>query len=247
MRALPVLASALVLCVPLPSVAQEAAGEDERAKRLAQLPVAELIASAQRKVGELGTYKLRLIKQERVGGKLLPQQTMELFIQQAPLAIIGEVVAGPAKGRRLLYNAALRTDEFRVKEAGILGAAGPVWIGLEHRMTRRDTRHPATNLGYAPVLALIEQDFKKGRAAGGHVRKDEGFVGDSYCMLYTAPKGVKDLYADKARLCVDPVSLLPTLIETFDSEGLMERLAFQLRDARVKTTGVEFTVKGAGL
>ena len=272
MRALPAIAFAFALGASKLVAAQEAEGQeplplndlaklssserrqllsalsrDDQAKALAQFPVGDLLSTGLKRVGELGTYRLRLIKEERVDGKLLPQQTMDLLVQQAPLAILAEVVAGPAKGRRLLYNAALRTDEFRVKEAGLLGAAGAVWIGLDNKMTRRDTRHRATNLGYSPVLSMIETYFVKAQPVGGYARKDEGFGENGYCMLYTAPAAAKGLYATKARLCVDPVELLPTRVETWDGEGLLERLTFELKATRVKTPEDQFTPKGAGL
>src|SRR5688572_20936217 len=56
------------------------------AERLRATSPEELIVLGREGVRRLGTYRARLMKQERVGGKVLPAQTMEVIVQPAPRA-----------------------------------------------------------------------------------------------------------------------------------------------------------------
>ena len=221
---------------------------EEQAKLLARTSAKDLLSLGQRRVKELGAYRLRLTKEERVDGEVHAPQVMSLLIQSKPLAVRGEVVAGPSKGRRFLYNHAIRPRELRAREPGLLSIAGAVWVNVDSKMTRRDTRHPVTNLGYAPVLEIFQSDIRKAEAHGGHAREDEGFdASGAYCMKFTAPKAAKDLYAQKARICFDALDGLPAKIEVWDAEGLLERLAFKLEKTKVPDAAKALTLEGAGL
>ncbi len=238
----------LELSTPERRAALTKLSREEQAKLLAKTSATELLSLGQRRVKELGTYRLRLTKEERVDGELHAPQIMSLLIQSQPLAVRGDVVAGPSKGRRFLYNHAIRPGELRAREPGLLGLAGAVWVDVDSKMTRRDTRHPVTNLGYGPVLEIFQSDIRKAAAHGGHAREDEGFDGSgAYCMKFVAPKAAKDLYARKARICFDAVDGLPAKIEVWDAEGLLERLAFKLEKSSVPGAAVELTPEGAGL
>jgi hypothetical protein len=194
-------------------------------ERLRATPPDDLITLGREGVRRLGTYRARLLKQERVGGKLLPAQSMEIIVQPAPRAQRLEYVEGPKKGRKVIWTDK-RPGEMLVREAGILGIAS-LWIDLNGGLAHGDTNHSVTELGFGPLLDLVASDLRKGRAYGGHVRKDEGFDGSgAYCMEYTAPPGAKDLYAQRTRLCVDAKLGIPVKIEVYDRQGFLERYEY---------------------
>lgn len=195
------------------------------AERLRNTSPEDLITLGHEGVRRLGTYRARLLKQERVDGKVLPAQTMEIVVQPTPRAQRLEYVAGPKTGRRVIWTHK-RPDEMLVREAGILGLTS-LWIDLDGRLARGDTNHSIKELGFAPLLDLVNSDLRKARAHGGHLRKDQGFDDSgAYCMEYTAPAGATGLYAQRTRLCVDAKLALPVKIEVHDQRGFLERYEY---------------------
>lgn len=200
-----------------------------------------------RTVDGLGIYRVTLEKAERVDGEVLPPQTLELLVREKPQAIYVEFVKGPAKGRRILYNSELRKDELRVKEAGILGFAGALWLSLDSGMTRKDSNHPVNMLGFGPMVALLEKEIATARPFGGLRRTSAGFENGLWCSRYEAPPGAKGLYAKWTRICGDPVVGLPSTIEVHDAKGFRERLRFTNVRREKRPPPGAFTLEGHGL
>ncbi|MFN7133805.1 MAG: DUF1571 domain-containing protein [Myxococcales bacterium] len=198
-------------------------------------------------VAGLGVYRVKLEKVERVDGKLVGPQTLELLIREKPQAIYAEYVAGPAKGRRLLYSAELKKDALRVREAGMLGFAGAVWLSLDSGLVRKDSNHAVTELGLSPLLGLLGRELEKAKAFGGLKRTVEGVRDGLYCNRYDAPPGAKGLYAKSTRICGDPVTGLPAYVEVHDDEGLLEKLTYSNVRPNQKVPADAFTLEGARL
>jgi hypothetical protein len=198
---------------------------DALAVELRSMSPHQLVALGREGVRRLGTYRARLSKRERVGGKVLPPQTIELLVRPSPPALRLEYVAGPKAGRKVVWTAK-RPNQMHVREAGILGVMS-VWLDVDGRLARGDTNHAVTELGFAPLLDLIAGDLLKAEAHGGHHRRDEGFDATRrYCMVFTAPAGAQDLYAQRTRLCVDPRLAVPVEIEAQDRAGFLEHYRY---------------------
>lgn len=228
--------------VPVPVVAPAPVG-------LAAVDDDELLRRELAAVAALGTYRMRFTKNERKPRGMTGVQVMELLVRQSPsFAVVGEVVAGPSLGRRFLYNAALRTDELRVREGGLFGVVGGLWIGVDSSLARTDTNHPITNLGLAPILNNVAKDFARGAALGGHTRVDEGFDADgAWCMRWRAPPGALGLYCTQSFFCVDPRTFLFTRAEISDEKGVFESLRFEIIAQNLRVPDAAFTPEGAGL
>jgi hypothetical protein len=195
------------------------------AERLSATTPEDLIVLGREGVRRLGTYRARLLKQERVDGKLLPAQTMEVIVQTAPRAQRLDYVEGPKAGRHVIWTEK-RPSEMLVREAGILGITS-LWIDLSGRLAHGDSNHNVTELGFGPLLDLVSSDLRKGSAQGGLTRKNEGFDGSGcFWMEYTAPPGAKGLYAQRTRLCVDAKLGLPVKIEVHDARGFLEKYEY---------------------
>jgi hypothetical protein len=84
-------------------------------------------------------------------------------------------LAGPFKGRELVYNVhVLGSDKLRVREGGLLGIV-PVTIALDAPVARRGTNHLVSEVGFSHLLSLIEKDYTKA-APRGHIRRvNHGF------------------------------------------------------------------------
>ena len=219
---------------------------DEQARMLASLSALQLATISRAALATLGSYEGELTKQERVNGKILPAQVMRVGIREKPFAARLEVIAGPAKGRRVVYNSQNRPGELRVREAGILGYTGAHWLDINGSLARDDTAHPITDLGFGNALRIIFSDIAAAEAAGGMVRHDEGFDADgNYCLRTEAPPAART-YALKSRLCFEPLRGLPVFAEDHDAKGFMERLSWKNVRSR-KFTDADFMPEAMGL
>lgn len=193
----------------------------------ATTPVEVLLEAGKAAAAQMGTYEAHVVKRERVSGKMLKPQAIHLTVRQSPRAVRLEILDGPAKGRRVVYDSQVKKNELRVREAGVLGLAGPMWIDVNSGLTRSDTNHPIMDFAFTNIIGVLEDSFRKGEALGGYARKDEGFdAAGRYCITFTAPAGGQHLYATRARICMDPVLALPVIMEIDDAQGPLERFAF---------------------
>jgi hypothetical protein len=218
------------------------------AESLRTMSTEALLAHARAAVANLGDYRVRLVKQERVKGKVLPPQTLEATVRARPPAIRIEFRAGPAAGRKLLYNAALRPGEMRVREPGLLGMAGALWIGLDNPLARGDTNRRVTDLGFAPFIDLLARDFELARPAGGHTQRDAGLdASGRWVVTFVAPTGARGLSAETAKLTIDLALGMPIVLESRDANGLVESYRYELLDQQLNLKDEVFTPEGAGL
>ncbi len=130
-----------------------------------------LLGSAKRAIDGIDGYTATLEKEERIGRKMQGKETISLKVRQEPSAVYMRWVAGPHKGREILYNAArLGADKVRVREAGLLGVM-PVTIAIDGVAARRGTNHLVTEVGLKPLVELIEKDFLKA-APHDHIKRN---------------------------------------------------------------------------
>lgn len=219
---------------------------EEQAALFKGMTSEQLVQIGEESLRGMPSYQAELVKQERVKGKILPAQTMMLEVREQPFAVRLQVIDGPAKGRKVLYNSTLKPHEIRAKEAGLLGFAGALWVDKDGSLAKGDTNHPITDLGFANLLRIIGGDLKAAAPAGGMQREDLGFDGDGlYCLRTTPPKGVKS-YAAHSKLCFDPNLGLPVKVEVEDVHGFLERFAF--KNVKPRTfTDADFQPEAFGL
>lgn len=220
------------------------AGEDG----YAGVPVEVLIARGRKAVEALGIYRDRMVKRERVGGKILPAQTVELLVRTQPFAVRFDFVAGPGTGRRVLYNTLVRADAMRVRESGMLTLFGALWIGTDSSLAFGETNHRATDSGFSAMIDQIQADFEKAKPQGGFSRKDLGWnERGRWCVLFTAPKGGTGLKAETCKICLDRATVLPMELEISDRQGFLE--SYYHSDVRPRQAdGAEgLTLEGAKL
>lgn len=199
--------------------------EAELAARLRATSPQELVALGREGVRRLGSYRARLTKQERVRGEVLPAQTIEMLVRPSPRAFRLEYLIGPKAGRKIIWTET-RPKQMLVREAGLLGLMS-VWLDVDGDLARRDTNHPVTDLGFGPLLDIMATDLARAAPYGGHQRQDEGFDPTGrYCIVFVAPRGAANLYAQRTRLCVDPRLALPVELEVHDRSGFLERYRY---------------------
>jgi hypothetical protein len=206
-----------------------------------------VFADVRAAVGKLGVYRALVTKSERVRGKVIGPQTAEVWVRESPRALRMTFLDDNGKpGRRLVYNEQVRAGEMLVREAGLLGHVS-VWVDINGWLSRRQSNHGVRDVGFGPLLDLVDRDRAAARAAGGHARLDEppgaGPDGTS-CLIFIAPPGARPLYAARTRLCFQPDSHLPVLIEVQDRGGFLERYLWRQVQPRQSVPANHFTPEG---
>ena len=193
---------------------------------LRSTPPSLLLTLSAQAVVALGSYQYIMVKQERIRGTLLGEQTIRTTIQEAPNAIRLEYLKGPAAGRKLIYNTAIKKNEFRVREAGFFAIVGRLWIPLDSDLSKNDSNHTVAEAGLGSLVRRLQADQKLAGARLGV--EHEGWNADGYfCSMYVLPDGGKGFDSAKTRVCTDPLVGVPMKVECFDGEGtLVERYAF---------------------
>lgn len=190
---------------------------EELDKAMRETPVKELIEMGQRAVAALGTYSYRMHKQERVKGEMHPVQEILATVREVPFAARLEFIKGPGAGRRLLYNPAVRKDQFRVKEAGVLSILGGLWIDVDSSLARKDSNHSVREAGMGNLLARFMRDYDRAAPLGGFAVKHEGWNDKGhYCSVWTSPNNGLGFDAAFSRICTDLKTGMPAKVETFD-------------------------------
>lgn len=202
--------------------------KDELATFMTTTPSEALVKMGQKAVASLGTYTYTMTKQERVGGKLLDEQQITTTLRESPFAVRLEFVEGPAKGRKVIYNPAVKADEFRVREAGFFSIAGRLWISLDSGLAKKDSNHTVKESGLVNLLRRFERDQAKAKTNGGMTIKHEGWDAKGYyCSLYVMPNKGAGFDSASSRICTDVAAGVPVRVEGFDASGaLLERFEF---------------------
>jgi len=207
-----------------------------------------LPARAQGSLQQLGAYRIKLSQRERLKGTLKPEHQIQLWVRELPLALRLEFIEGPGKGRRVLYDTSVRSDDLRVHESGFLGIAGAIWIGIHNSLVYGDTNHCITDVGLGALLRLVRADQERARPFGGFSRTDLGWnERGRWCLQFDAPPKATGLYARRAQICLDPQSWLPLENTNWDDKGLLETFVFTDLEPHGAEAGKPFSREAAGL
>ncbi len=225
----PLVLLGIAIMAPVNARAGEpsAPAQTAEASSLRDVPAEGLIAKAREAIRAMGDYRARLIKTERIKGEVRPPQTIDVLVCRAPHAVRMEYVAGPKSGRRVIWRQDRRPNEILVREGGILGLTS-LWLDSSGGLARGDTHHAVSEIGFANVLDVMQGDFTKGKAHGGHARKDLGpDASGLYRIEWTAPAAAPGLYARRVRVGIDTNLRIPVDIEVFDDQGFLERYEYK--------------------
>jgi hypothetical protein len=142
------------------------------------------LETARQSHAQIERYTSTFYKQERIGGRLGDTETIALKVRESPKAMYLRWLAGPNKGREVLYNErVLGAGRLRVREAGLLGVV-PVTLAVDSALARKGTNHLVTEIGLHNLLARMAGDFEKA-GPRGHIRRvNHGIVDLDGVKLY---------------------------------------------------------------
>lgn len=199
-----------------------------------------VLKEAERRLGTLRDYTLKIERQERVKGKLSPPETM--FVKwRRPFSVYIKTISGKHKDREIIYVRGKNNDKMIVSPGGLLGGL-TVKISPDSVLAKKDSRHTITEAGLPAVIARMIstiQDEKKEKGcpievsyAGEESRSPEKVICLRIKNSGYAPRTDIELWAE---------SLLPYSIISYDTDGsLLESYTYRDIKTNVGLTDADF-------
>jgi hypothetical protein len=124
-----------------------------------------LLERAERRYADVNDYTAILLRRERIGGTLRPQETILLKFQ-IPYKVYMKWLEGRGKGREGLYVAGAHDGRFLVHEPR--GIRSLVTAALDPSDSRvlEESRHPVTDVGIGRLLEIIGENTRRGAREG---------------------------------------------------------------------------------
>ncbi len=135
---------------PLKSVRDDGAALPDNAAmtRLAKDdPIRFLENCLKRYDREVRGYRLTLVKQERMGGKLQPSESIQVAFRERPFSVLLTWPSDPRPAQKVLYVRGENDNKLLVKPAGLAALVGVVERDPEGPDARKSGRYPLTEFG----------------------------------------------------------------------------------------------------
>ena len=144
--------------LPLPSDAQMA----ELAKKN---PIAFLKYCLRRYDYTVKGYELTFKKQERLGGKLYPSETIAVKFREEPFSVYFDWIKGERLAKKVLYVRGENDNKLLVKPAGRLASAlvGVVERDAEGEDAKQSSRYPMPEFGIKVGMVLTLEAWEAAR------------------------------------------------------------------------------------
>ena len=178
-------------------------------------------------------YTATMTRRERVKGKLLPQETMQVKFRK-PFSIYTRWTGSVHKGREVLYIRGKNGNKLRAHQ----GSFPDVTVDIDPRggLAMKGNRHPITEGSLGDLIGLLVRDLRRAesRPQDGALIKD---LGESerhgqQVRCFDATFAVADgYYAPHVQVCMFTATSLPSRVQVWDArEQLVED--YEFRDLR---------------
>ena len=215
------------------------AGADQRERLLS------LLTRIESSYARINDYTAVFRKQERVDGKLLPEDTILLKFQK-PLKVYMKWIQDPSKGTEALYVDGSNGNKLLVHRGGILGI---LTLSLDPRgsLALTKNRHPITEVGFGYLIdglqrnirmALLHGEFEIIRLA------EETFRGRSATVVESRflARGGRTYHASRMVFHIDTELQLPVGAVFYDeADALFERYSYSDVKLNVGLTPLDFS------
>ncbi len=194
---------------------------------------AQLLAAMEAAYRGVRDYTATLVKQERVKGKLLPRETIQVKFRR-PFSIYMKWTGQEKAGQEVVFVRG-RNDG---KMTAHPGSFPDVTVNLQpgSGLAMKGNRHPITEASLGDVLALMGRDLKRSveRPQDGVTLRDLGeearFGARVRCVEGRFP--APGYYAPRLRICVFVANKLLSRVQAWDAgDRLLED--YEYRDLRI--------------
>jgi hypothetical protein len=134
--------------------------------------VGQLISEAKASFARIRDYTGTLVRQERIGDQLQPEQFIQIRIRQQPYSVhLHWLSPRNLKGQEAIFITGKNNNEIRAKGAGFLAIAGYVSLPTNDPRVMKKSRHPITDTGIGNMLEVISRSYEVARRLSpGQVR-----------------------------------------------------------------------------
>jgi hypothetical protein len=178
-------------------------------------------------------YTVTMTRRERVKGKLLPQETMQVKFRK-PYSIYTRWTGSVFKGREVLYVRGKNDNKLRAHQ----GSFPDVTVDIDPRggLAMKGNRHPITEGSLGDLIGILVRDLRRAesRPQDGAIIKDLGESerhGQSV-RCFDATFAVADgYYAPHVQVCMFTATNLPSRVQVWDARGQLVE-DYEYRDLR---------------
>jgi hypothetical protein len=125
--------------------------EGEPAKRL----LLDMLLAVRERLNRVRGYTATMRKQERIGGKLGPEQTLAMKVRHQPFAIYFKFLA-PTPGKEVVYAEGQHDNKVIAHGTGVARWLVPrLAVPPDHPLALAETRHPVTEAGLANLTEKL--------------------------------------------------------------------------------------------
>lgn len=127
-------------------------------------PAGQLIADARASFARVKDYMGTLVKEERVGGQLQPEQYIGFRIRQQPFSVYLKWTGPKAyEGQEAMYVAGKNGGKLKAKGTGLAAVAGYVSLDPTDPRAMRQSRHAITETGIGHLIETIARGHEVAR------------------------------------------------------------------------------------
>ncbi len=194
---------------------------------------------------KVNDYQAIFHKQERLEGKLLPEETILLKFQK-PLKVYMHWIGEPLKGQEALYVHGQYDNKLIAHRGGILGV---VTMSLDPNgpTAMKGNRYPITKVGFGNIIAQLKYNADRALRHGDLqiIRiGEEPFEGRPSTVVeagLTSREG-REYYAARMVIHIDGEFMLPVGNLYYDQKNvLIEKYTYTDVKLNVGFTGVDFS------
>ncbi len=210
-----------------------------------EIDIESLLNEAQASYKQINDYTGIMYKQERIGKKMYPKETI-FFKFAKPFKVYMKWIKDPYKNREMIYVEGWNDNKIRAHEGGLMGVVS-VNLDPKGSMAMKGNRHPVTDMGIGNLLKVVQTNVNRAKKNGDSISvikvgEEKVFGVDSIKLEATFPKEKeKGYYCYRAVFWVDKERKLPNKIMVYDwDDQLVEDYSYENLKFNVGLTDKDF-------
>jgi hypothetical protein len=181
-------------------------------------PAIRVAKESRRALDGVTDFQAVFSKQEIVGERLQPPETMFVKLRRKPFSVYFKFLR-PHAGREVLYVDGLNDGNILAHESGIASLVGTVSIAVDSPRAMQGSRHPITMMGMTTmvdtVLAQWEEETKYGESEVKYFPNAKLQEMECKVVQTSHPVPRKEFKFHMTRLYIDRKTNLPVRVEQY--------------------------------
>jgi hypothetical protein len=213
----------------------------------------DVLVHAAERLNTVETYTATFVKQERIKGKLGPEQTLAMKVRQKPFAVYLKFLA-PQAGKEVVYAEGHHDNKVIAHTAGLGRLLVPrLAVPPDHPLALADSRHAVTEAGLANLTARLigfrKMDLDDPEAETSLDRVEDEKGRPRLRSVHFHPVYHPERPFARVEVLYDPETFLPVDIRNYDWPApgmsttdlpLAEHYAFENIDLDADLTALDF-------